>query len=288
MGAVPETLVATPAAYLFAFILGALLGSFANVCILRIPRGQSIVRPPSHCGSCGAPVRWFDNLPIVSYLVLRGRCRSCGVKFSPRYLFVELATGLLVVALYHRCAGVLPDAGDLPLRLARFGVYTLFTLALVVITFIDLDHKKIPDRITYPGIPLFFLLGQLLGDVSLLDRAIGVVAGYGVVRLLSDGYYWITKREGLGYGDGKLLALVGALLGWRAVLFSLFGGSLLGTFTVLPALLLARRRAASEVDEHGQEISIRHVELPFGPFLAAAAIVYLFLGDLLMVGLAGW
>ena len=282
-----ELLVGSPSAYVLAFVLGALLGSFANVCILRIPRGQSIVRPPSHCGSCGAPVRWFDNLPIVSYLVLRGRCRACGVKFSPRYLLVELATGLLVAALYHLCVGVLPSADDLPLRLARFGVYTLFALALVVITFIDLDHKKIPDRITYPGIPLFFLFGQLLGDVSLLDRGIGVVAGYGVVRLLSDGYYWITKREGLGYGDGKLLALVGALLGWRAVLFSLFAGSLLGTFTVIPAMLIARRRGPT-VDQDGQEISLRHVELPFGPFLAVAAIVYLFLGDLLMVGLAGW
>jgi len=283
-----EPLVGSASAYVLAFVLGALLGSFANVCILRIPRGQSIVRPPSHCGSCGAPVRWYDNLPIVSYLLLRGRCRACGVSFSPRYLFVELATGLLVLALYQLCVGQHAVTEDLPLRLARFGVYTLFTLTLVVITFIDLDHKKIPDRITYPGIPLFFLFGQLLGDVSLLDRGIGVVAGYGVVRLLSDGYYYLTKREGLGYGDGKLLALVGGLLGWRAVLFSLFGGSLLGTLIILPVILLTRRRSAPAVDENGEEISIRHVELPFGPFLAVAAVVYLFLGDMLMVGLAGW
>jgi leader peptidase (prepilin peptidase)/N-methyltransferase len=273
----------TPTAYVFAGILGALLGSFANVCIVRIPRGQSIVRPPSHCGACGTPVRWYDNLPIVSYAVLRGRCRACGVGFSPRYLLVEIATALLVLALYHLCIAIVAPQDAVPLKLARFAVYTLFVLALVVITFIDLDHKKIPDRITYPGIPLFFLFGQLLGDVALLDRAIGMVAGYAVVRLLSDGYYWLTKREGLGYGDGKLLALIGALLGWRAVLFSLFGGSLLGTLVALPVLAIARHRAPGP-----EEVSFRHVELPFGPFLAAAAVAYLFLGEVLMVGLAGW
>ncbi len=172
-------------------------------------------------------------------------------------------------------------------------------LALVVITFIDLDHKKIPDRITYPGIPFFFVCGALLRDVSLLDQAIGAAAGYGVVRLISDGYYHLTGREGLGYGDGKLLALVGALLGWRAVLFSLFAGSLLGTVIVIPVRVVMKLRAkpqdevapakisapVANDDEPDDEVepsdSIRHVELPFGPFLAAGAVVFLFLQDTL-------
>jgi leader peptidase (prepilin peptidase)/N-methyltransferase len=271
-------LVESPAAYVLALILGALLGSFANVCILRLPAGQSIVSPPSHCTACGAAVRWFDNLPMVSYLVLRGRCRSCGTRFSPRYLLVEVATAALVLAVYVLCVGVAPFADDVPLRLARFGVYTLFVWTLVVIAFIDLDHRKILNRITYPAIPIFFALAVLLGDVPLLELVIGVLAGYGGVRLLADGYYHLTKREGLGYGDGKLLSLIGALLGWRGMLFSLFGGAVLGTLLVLPVLVSRRLR--------DRDAPIGTVEIPFGPFLAGAAVVYLFIGPLLRVSLA--
>lgn len=270
------SIATSPGAYVFAFVLGALLGSFANVCILRIPAGKSIVRPGSHCFACGAPVRFYDNLPLVSWLLLRGRCRSCGVTFSPRYLLVEAATALLVVAAWHLCVSRYDDPA---IASAHFGVYALFLLAIVVITFIDLDHKKIPDRITYPGIPVFFALGVLLGDRPLLELAIGVVAGYGVVRLISDLYYYTTKREGLGYGDGKLLALVGGLLGWKGVLFALFGGSLLGTLVAIPVIVVARRRKPDE-----DEGSIRHAELPFGPFLCAAAVAYLFLGDSVLLG----
>jgi leader peptidase (prepilin peptidase)/N-methyltransferase len=271
----PSPIVAlalSPEAYVFAGVLGALLGSFGNVCILRIPAGMSIARPPSHCFVCKTPVRWFDNLPLVSWLLLRGKCRKCGATFSPRYLLVEGAMLGLALATYHFC---LTTADD-PLKgLARFGVYLLFELALVVITFIDLDHKKIPDKITYPGIPLFLGFGLLLGDLAWHHLVIGVVGGYGVVRALSDGYYWATGREGLGYGDGKLLALIGGLFGWQAVLFSLFGGSVLGTAIMLPALLLKKR-------EEGE--NVRHLEIPFGPFLAAAALVYLFLGNSLSLG----
>src|SRR5262249_34422505 len=140
----------SPVAYLFAALLGALFGSFANVCILRIPLEKSIVRPGSHCFACDAPIRWYDNLPIVSYLVLRGRCRACGVSFSPRYLLVEIGTALLVAAAYaHALAGVHGD-DEVPIALARFGVDALFLLALVIIAFIDLDTKQIPDAITIP------------------------------------------------------------------------------------------------------------------------------------------
>jgi leader peptidase (prepilin peptidase)/N-methyltransferase len=252
----------------FAALLGLLWGSFANVAIARVPAGESVVRPASRCGSCGTPIRWYDNVPIVSWLALRGRCRACGARFSARYLVVELATGALFALAWWTC--FVDAAGDpLGVRAQRFVSYAAFALCMVVLTFIDLELKKIPDRITYPAIPLFLGLGLMLRDRPWYDCAIGAVAGYGVVRAISDGYYWITKREGLGYGDGKLLAIVGGLLGWRAALFALFGGAVLGS-VIGVAILAARRRGR---DEEG---SIRHVELPFGPFLAAAALIYMY------------
>lgn len=269
-------------AYVMAGVLGALFGSFANVCIARIPRGMSIVRPGSHCFSCGAPVRAFDNLPLLSWLLLRGRCRACGVRFSPRYLFVEAALALLFVATWHLCVAVIDPWEPAPHRLARFAIYAFFELVVVVIAFIDLDHKRIPDRITYPGIPVFFVLGLALGDRPWHDTAIGVAVGYGVVRAISDGYYYLTGREGLGYGDGKLLALVGALLGWRAVVFSLFVGSLLGSVIALSAL--AVQRARRPVDPEAP--ALRHVEVPFGPFLVAAALIYVFVQERILLELS--
>jgi leader peptidase (prepilin peptidase)/N-methyltransferase len=276
----------SPGALAFAFVLGALFGSFANVCIVRLPAGMSIVRPPSHCFSCQAPVRWYDNLPILSYFVLRGRCRHCGAGYSPRYMLVEAATGLLFAATWMLClSGLWPDDA-LPTRAARFAIYALFELVLVVITFIDLDHKLILNVVTFPAIPAFFGLGLLLGDHTWVDQAIGVAVGYGLVRLISDGYWFLTRREGMGYGDGKLLAVIGALLGWQAVLFSLFGGAMIGSVLGTALLLLSRRRApassappvaadGSPPDQAG--IPLRHVEIPFGPYLIAAALVYLFL-----------
>lgn len=240
------------------------------MCILRIPLGMSIVRPGSHCFACKTPVRWFDNLPLVSWLLLRGRCRSCGARFAPRYLLVEGAMLLLGLGTWHLVVVDAAAGAPVPLALARFGIYLLFELCLVVIAVIDLDHKKIPDKITYPAIPTFLGFGLLLGDRPWLDLVIGVVVGYGLVRALSDGYYWATGREGLGYGDGKLLAVVGALFGWQGVLTALFGGSLIGTAIMVPVLVVARLRQRGEG-------TIAHTEIPFGPFLVAAALVFLFL-----------
>lgn len=257
-----------------AAFLGALLGSFANVCIFRIPAKESIVKPASHCVQCKTPVRWYDNFPVVSFLVLRGKCRHCGVSFSPRYLFIELFAALLIGAVYLHCLWLFVPYEPVEHRLARFAIYTFYVMTLLIITFIDLDHKIIPDKITYPGIPFFLLCGILLGDRPWLDLVIGVAAGYGLVRLISDGFYYLTGREGMGYGDGKLLALIGGLFGWQGVLFSLFGGSLLGTIIIVPALAFGRRGASS-----GDEKPLRRIELPFGPFIAGAALVYLFLHE---------
>lgn len=272
----PEAFALTPTAYIFAFVLGTAFGSFANVCIYRLPEGLSIATPASRCGACGTPIRWYDNLPVVSYLVLRGRCRACGAHYAARYLLVELVTGLLVVAAYHYV--VVLHAADVPieLRLGRFAVYALFILVLVVIAMIDLDHQLILDAVTYPAIPVFYVLGLALPDRTWSDGLIGVVVGYGVVRALADGYRLLAGREGMGYGDGKLLALIGAAFGWPAVMVALFGGAVLGTAIAVPRALLARGGG-----------SVRHKEIPFGPYLAAGAVLYLFIDGWIQVTVMG-
>lgn len=310
-----EAYALSAAAYGVVFILGALFGSFANVCIYRWPptdehpKGQSVVAPGSHCFACGKPVRWYDNIPIVSYFILRGRCRACGAGFSARYMFVEAALGLLWVALYHQTVALGYTEYPLGTRAGMFSIYAAFSFALVVIAFIDLDHKLILDKVTFPSIVAFYALGLTLPGATWSRGLIGIAIGYGVVRAISDGYYHLTKREGLGYGDGKLLAIIGALQGWKAVFFSLFAGSLLGSVIGITVLLIVRRRtkepdeAAGTVDENEtitepadgdagteQDINtppLRHVELPFGPFLVMGAIAYLFLERWVAISLGG-
>lgn len=283
-------LLGSPVAYGAAFVLGALFGSFANVCILRLPpteehpEGRSVTRPGSHCGACGAPIRFFDNIPILSYFLLRGRCRACGASFSPRYLLVEAATAIVFVALYHLVVGLAYAHEPPPIQLARFAILAGFALVLVIIAFIDLDHKLILNRVTYPAIPAFYVAGLFLPGRTWWDGLVGIAVGYGTIRIISDGYYFLTRREGLGYGDGKLLAVVGALFGWPAVVFTLFCGSLIGTVISLPLIGWKRLRGAGGEDEPA---SLRHVEVPFGPFLAMGALAFPFVERWLRVSLAG-
>jgi leader peptidase (prepilin peptidase)/N-methyltransferase len=302
-------------AYVLAFVLGTLFGSFANVCIYRWPpsdehpRGRSVVRPGSHCFACGAAVKWYDNMPLVSFLLLRGQCRACGAEFSARYLLVEAALGMLFVAAYHFAVAVAFPFDPLSLRIMRFLILAAFCFFLVVITFIDLDHKLILDKITYPAIPIFYGLGLLLPERQWPDGLIGAAVGYGVVRLISDGYYYLTGREGLGYGDGKLLAVIGALYGWQAVVVSLFAGSVIGSIIGISVIIIMRRVAperpeadvaapdAPEADaaapdaaetDAAEAVPLGHIQLPFGPFLAAGAILYAFVEpwlDIRFVGL---
>ena len=265
-----------------AAAFGAIWGSFLNVCIARIPRSMSVVTPPSHCFACGARVLSRDNIPIFSYFLLRGRCRHCGVKFSARHALIEALTAALSVLVLW-CFAL--DAQGLPLgmRVARYAVYFAFSAVMVVLTFIDLDTKRLPDRITLPAVVVFFLGGFATGDVGWSERAIGGVAGYAVVRLIADGYYYTTGREGLGLGDGKLLAAMGALLGWKALPPIVFSASFIGILVSIPVLLVQRRQrgavtsvAANEA-QPAEQPSIRRSEVPFGPFLAASALGYLFL-----------
>src|SRR6185312_3184870 len=190
-----------------AGLFGAIWGSFFNVAIVRIPRGESVVRPGSRCPTCGAPVRAFDNVPILSYLVLRGRCRACRAPISPRYPLVEALAALLAAALWWKFVAAEPTQVA-AVRLARFACYFAFGGALLVLAFIDLATKLLPDVITLPAIPIFYLAAFGAHGPDWRARLIGAAAGYLFFRLIADFYFYVLKREGLGLGDGKLLALV--------------------------------------------------------------------------------
>jgi len=236
-----------------SFVLGAVIGSFLNVCIWRIPEGKSIVTPASHCPKCGNPVRFYDNIPLVSWIVLRGRCRDCGESISPRYPLVELLTALLSLVMAWLYGPGLQ-------YLAAF----LFTAALVAITFIDLDHQIIPDVISLPGIPVLFLLAWLVMGVPFWESLLGILAGGGFLYLIAVGYELLTKREGMGGGDIKLLAMIGAFLGWKSLFFVVFMSSILGAAVGVVLIAIQGRDMKYAV--------------PFGPFLSIAALLYPFVG----------
>lgn len=300
-----------PMGAVVAVVLGLLWGSFANVCIYRwppsdeFPNGRSVVLPPSHCFVCKTPIRWYDNVPLLSYLWLRGGCRACKARFSARYLIVEALTGVLFgVAWWVWLAA---PARDLVLseQLAGFVVSCVFVFAMVVITFIDLDHQLILDKITLPSIPLLYgasllLPGQTARHWS--EGLIGAGLGFGVLWLIGEVYYRVTGRDGLGIGDAKLLAMVGALLGWRGVVVAVGVGSVLASVIGIAAIVLSRQAtptadaadarsaapatapasapatdaATAAEPAPASPPSLRHTAIPLGPFLATGATVYLF------------
>jgi leader peptidase (prepilin peptidase)/N-methyltransferase len=246
-----EPLATSAATYAFVVLLGLLWGSFANVCIYRwppteeFPHGRSVVAPGSHCFACKAPVRWYDNVPLVSWLWLRGKCRACSAPFSARYLIVEALTGALFGVAWYATVelGVLDETFEL--RLARFAVYAAFAFVMVVIAFIDLDHKLILDKVTLPSIVIFYALGVALGR-PWHAGLVGAAIGYGLPWAVGVVYWILAGREGLGLGDSKLLALVGALLGVHGVIASLFGGAMLGSVIGVVMLLRAPAEAAPD------------------------------------------
>lgn len=243
-----------------------------NVCITRLPAGESVVSPRSHCRACGERVRWHDNLPVASFLLLRGRCRDCGARFSPLYAIVETLAAALAIALWHRLVAPAVDPAALARALPLWLLHFAFAGVLIVLSFIDLATYRIPNAITYPCIPIFTAASLLVGHERWWDGALGALAGYVSLRLVSDGYFWITGREGMGYGDAKLLALTGGFLGWRSLVPTVFLGSCVGAIVGI-ALALARRRAGDG------EASIRLTRIPFGPFLALGALATFFFGD---------
>jgi leader peptidase (prepilin peptidase)/N-methyltransferase len=272
-------LLSSPLAIAAAGLFGALWGSFFNVCIDRIPRGESIVRPGSRCDSCGTPIRVADNLPVISYLLLRGRCRHCRAPFSARHPLVELLAALLAAAIWWRF--VASDPGEVAaIRLARFAVYFAFAGTLTVLSFIDLATQLLPDVITLPAIPILFLAAFGAHGAGWLERLSGAAAGYLFFLIISEFYYRVLKREGLGLGDGKLLAMIGAVLGWPALPFVVFVGSFTGAFVSLP-IAIWQRRGADDVGQAREPL--RRLQIPFGPFLAVAALSYLFIGPALLL-----
>jgi leader peptidase (prepilin peptidase)/N-methyltransferase len=286
-----EPLAGAPAAYAFAVVLGLLWGSFANVCIYRwppsdaFPAGRSVVAPGSHCFACEAPIRWYDNVPILSWLWLRGRCRACGAQFSPRYLVVEAVTGALFGVAWWAAVIARAPLEPFDARLVHFAIYAGFCFVMVVVTFIDLDHQLILNKLTIPSMVVFYAASFAWPERRWYDGVVGAAIGYGLPWAIGEIYYRVTHREGLGLGDGMLLALIGALLGWRGVLVSLFGGSVIGSVIGVTALVAARGRgadlagggAAAQASADGEaEAPLMRTALPFGPFLAMAAIFYLF------------
>jgi leader peptidase (prepilin peptidase)/N-methyltransferase len=241
----------------FAFFFGAVVGSFLNVCIHRIPKGESVVAPASHCPACRTPIRPWDNIPLVSFALLRGRCRACGNPISWRYPLVEALAGTLFATTVARF-GVTPQAAFL----------LAFLSGLVVVSFIDLDYQIIPNVVTLPGIPLGLLAGLVLEEPPLLDRVMGTLLGAGFLYLVLFYGGALFGQEAMGEGDLNLIALVGAFLGWKAVALTIFLGCLFGSAVGL--VLIAGRRLG------------RRQHIPFGPFLSLGAVVALFWGDRLI------
>lgn len=240
-----------------AFIFGSVVGSFLNVCIYRLPKQESIVFPGSHCPACRMAIRPWDNIPLLSFILLRGRCRDCGHPISWRYPLVEALTAILFATTVSRY-GVTPRSVTL----------LIFLSALVMIAFIDLDHQIIPNIITLPGIPLGLLAGLALGEPPLLDRVIGTLAGAGFLYLVLFYGSAVYGQEAMGEGDLNLIALVGAFLGWKGVLITIFLGCLSGSVVGIALIVLHRLR--------------RREHMPFGPFLAFGATLALFWGNRLI------
>ncbi|MDG2303691.1 MAG: prepilin peptidase [Candidatus Binatia bacterium] len=233
--------------------LGAAVGSFLNVVIHRVPLGESVVSPRSRCPSCRSTIAWYDNIPVLSWVLLRGKCRGCGTGISARYPFIEFITALIAVVLFAR-------HGPTP----AFGVQFVFSCALLVIAYIDLDHQIIPDKISLPGIVLGLAAAIPAGMPAITDAVLGVLVGGGLLLTVAWTYERWTGREGMGGGDVKLLAMIGAFLGWQGVLLTLLLGSLLGS--AIGIALMASRGAD------------RKLAIPFGPFLSLGALVTLFWG----------
>jgi len=238
---------------LTAALFGLVIGSFLNVCIYRLPRDQSIVWPASRCTTCGREISWYENIPVVSYAILRGRCRTCGDRISLMYPLVEILTAAVFVAVY----AAFGLSWLLPIRL-------LFGCAMIVLLVIDLQHQILPNEITLPGI-VVGLAASLIAEPGWRDALIGALAGGGLLSLVAWGYERIRHQEGLGFGDVKMLAMIGAFLGWKLMLLTLVGASLLGSLTAGVLMLAGRADWQSK--------------LPLGTFLAIAAVPVSLVGN---------
>jgi leader peptidase (prepilin peptidase) / N-methyltransferase len=239
---------------LIVFIFGLIIGSFCNVVIYRLPQGKSIIRPGSQCRSCAAPILPWDNIPLLSYFLLRGSCRVCKEAISLRYPSVELVSGVLYVLLWFKFGFSIP-----------FAVYAALTSTLLTVALIDYDHKIIPNTITLPGIAIGLGLSIWALPITPLGSLLGVLIGGAFFYLIA-----LVSKGGMGGGDIKLIAMIGAFLGWQGALFTIFSGALLGSLVGVMLMVLGRKGRKDKV--------------PFGPFLSSGAIIFLLCGD----GLIYW
>jgi leader peptidase (prepilin peptidase) / N-methyltransferase len=267
------------------FLFGLLFGSFFNVVIYRLPLGESIVFPGSHCPACNAELKWYDNIPVISYvLLLQGRCRTCRVRISPIYPAVELLVACLYLLIFLIHRDQISAGTWLP-----FAVDIVFVSLIAPLVFIDLRHKLLPNAITYPGLALLLMLRAIVPDpwilshtpkvfgldsapawaMSLFASVLGAAVGGGTLWLVREGYYRLRHVEGMGLGDVKMMLMVGAFLGWQLTLLTIFVGSLLGS--LVGVLLIVR----------GGNMKM---QIPFGVFLGPAAIIALLIGQQLL----GW
>ena len=240
--------------YIVSVIFGAMIGSFLNVCIYRLPKEESIIWPRSHCPTCKKMIRFYDNIPLISYLLLRGRCRYCKGPISIQYPLVEGITALSSLFLFMKFGPSL-----------SYLFYFAFVAALIAITVIDLYHQIIPDGISLPGIGVGLLASLVIPQITFFNSLMGILLGGGSLFLVATLYEWIFKREGMGGGDVKLLAMIGAFLGWKAVILTILLSSLIGSTTGILIMILK-----------GKDFKYA---IPFGPFLSLGAVIALFYGE---------
>lgn len=247
---------------IYVAVIGALVGSFLNVVVLRLPRKISIVSPRSRCPQCGSAIRAIDNVPVLSWIVLGGRCRTCQAPISPRYAIVELLTAIVFVLVFRRF-GIAPHTF----------VYLAFVAALIAITFVDIDHRIIPDSISLPGIPIGILCAALLPHApgallppTAVSSVIGATVGAAVLWIATIVGPKLFGRDAMGFGDVKLLAMLGAFLGIHSILFVMLVASITGASMGIVTAVLSRSR-------------IRGSTIPFGPYLAFGAVAYLLIGQ---------
>ena len=263
-----------PAIGVFVFLLGLIIGSFLNVCILRIPTGKSVVMPASACPKCGTAIRPYDNIPVISYLILGGKCRGCKTKISPMYPLVEFLTGLLFFACYY--------AFGLSVETLKWAT---FSAIMIVLVFTDMRERILPDVVNFTGFAFGLLFSLFVAPtdgsalwianhifqfpppqpvLSLVDALLGAALGSGLLWLVSEAYFRLRGREGMGLGDVKMMLMAGAFLGAKRTLLTIMAGSILGSVIGI-AVIVARRKEAD-------------YELPFGTFLGAGALLVVFFG----------
>lgn len=258
---------------LFSTFFGACVGSFLNVCIYRIPRDESVVKPRSHCPNCGMMIPWYLNIPVLSWLALRGRCAKCKKPISFRYTLVELLTAMLFLAVYMKWA--MPAKMHM-LAIPHFAIVPVYWLVLggfVLGTFVDFEHFIIPDSVTIGGMiagPILSTLvpqlhGQELWWKGLLQSSIGLLVGFALLFAVAELGTRAFKKEAMGFGDVKLMGAIGAFLGWKAVLFTVFAASLLGSIAGLLLIAFGGIKMQSRI--------------PFGPYICAAATIWIFWGN---------